>query len=141
MTRGSTFVDTNILLYAFDAAAGVKSDIATARLSALCNEQSGVLRLQVLNEFFANAMRKLPGSSIGWAREVVREYGVWLGLAPEFDTTSRAIELVESVRLSFWDALIAAAAIENGATTLLSEDLNHQQVIAGVRIENPFLAG
>lgn len=140
MIRGRTFVDTNILLYAFDSAAGTKSEIATARLSALWNEENGVLSLQVLNEFFANAVRKLPGSSVGWARAVVREYSVWLGLAPDFGTTLRAIELAESARLAFWDALIVAAAIENGATTLLTEDLKHGQDIAGVRIENPFLA-
>lgn len=140
MSRGRTFVDTNILLYAFDTAAGFKSEIATARLSALWNEESGVLSLQVLNEFFANAVRKLPRKNVGWARGIVREYSVWLGLAPDFGMTLRAIELAESTRLAFWDALIVAAAIENGATTLLTEDLNHGQVIAGVRIENPFLA-
>ncbi|MGB0129113.1 MAG: PIN domain-containing protein [Rhodocyclaceae bacterium] len=140
MTTGRTFVDTNILFYAFDAAAGLKSEIAAARLKALWNDGSGVLSLQVLHEFFANAVRKLPGKGSGWARDIVREYSTWLGSAADFGTTLRAMELVENRRLAFWDALIVAAAIDNGATTLLSEGLTHGQLIAGVRIENPFLA-
>jgi predicted nucleic acid-binding protein len=52
----------------------------------------------------------------------------------------RASEIQERNRLSFWDALIVAAASNAGAVTLYTEDLNHGQVMEGIRIENPFLA-
>jgi len=42
--------------------------------------------------------------------------------------------------MSFWDAMIVAAARQGGAAILLNEDLNHDQVIAGVRVQNPFLS-
>lgn len=49
-----------------------------------------------------------------------------------------AIELTESVQLSYWDGLILAAARSAGCHRLLTEDLNHGQILGGVRIENPF---
>lgn len=138
MTVATIFVDTNVLLYAFDKSAGRKCAVADARLRSLWAENSGVLSLQVLNEFFFNAVRKLSDRGIPWARDIVREYSAWLGKPATIDTSLRAMELMESARLSFWDALVVASAAENGATVLLSEDMQHGQIIAGVRIENPF---
>lgn len=58
---------------------------------------------------------------------------------PDTEAILRASEIQERNRISFWDAMIVATALQGGATILLSEDLNHSQVIEGIRVENPFL--
>ena len=50
-----------------------------------------------------------------------------------------AVELAQASQLAYWDALIVRAASVAGCARLFTEDLNHGQVIDGVRIENPFL--
>lgn len=136
---GKTFVDTNILLYAHDRGAGEKGEIAAARLRDLWETEQGVLSVQVLQEFFVNVTRKIAVPlPVPVAREMLRIYRPWVRRESTADTVLRATELMELAQLSFWDALIVAAAEEAGAQTLLSEDLNGGQVIAGVRVVNPF---
>ena len=135
-----TFVDTNVLLYAHDADAGAKRRQASEALRTLWREGSGCLSTQVLQEFFVNATKKIktpiPAAS---AREILRSYATWTHTATTAETVLRATEIGEAYRLSFWDSLILAAAEQDGASVLLSEDLNNGQIIAGVRIVNPFL--
>jgi predicted nucleic acid-binding protein len=136
---GKTFVDTNILIYAHDRDAGRKGEIAAARIRELWDTEQGVLSVQILQEFFVNATRKIANPlPLPTAREVLRVYRPWVRREATADTVLRATELMELAQLSFWDALIVAAAEEAGAKTLLSEDLNDGQVIAGVKILNPF---
>ncbi|MDD5330289.1 MAG: PIN domain-containing protein [Sulfuricella sp.] len=136
---GKTFVDTNILLYAHDRDAGEKSEIATARIRELWEQERGVVSVQVLQEFFVNATRKIATPiSLPAAREIIRAYRVWVRRENTANTVLRATELMELAQLSFWDALIVAAAEEAGANSLLSEDLNDGQVIAGIKVVNPF---
>ena len=133
-----TFVDTNVLIYAHDADAGTKRDIARAVLRDLWGRRSGVLSTQVLHEFYVNVTKKiatpLPKPS---ARAVVDSYTAWC-----IDTTpaeiSAAFRIEDQAGIGFWDALIVAAARKAGAARILSEDFNAGQIIAGVRIENPF---
>ena len=133
-----TFVDTNVLIYAHDADAGAKHEIAKAVVHELWNRRDGVISMQVLQEFYVNVTRKiatpLPKAS---ARTVVESYTVWC-----IDTTpaeiSVAFRIEDEAGIGFWDALIVAAARKAGAARILSEDLNPGQIIAGVRIENPF---
>ena len=73
------------------------------------------------------------------AREVVRNYTPWVESPITPATVVRASEIGEIWRISFWDGMILAAAEQDHATRLLSEDLTHCQVIAGVNIVNPFL--
>ncbi len=135
---GKTFVDTNVLIYAHDVDAGAKHETARVVLRSLWEERAGVLSAQVLHEFYVNVTRKiakpLPKRS---ARAVVESYAVWC-----IDTTaaeiSAAFLIEDEARISFWDALIIAAACKAGATRILSEDLNAGQIIPGLRIENPF---
>src|SRR3989441_1796759 len=136
--NGRTFVDTNILIYAHDVDSKSKHVIAKNILRELWSERTGVLSLQVLQEFYVNVTRKirapLPKDS---ARLVVSSYSIWC-----METTpaelSVAFRIEDESRIGFWDALIVAAAAKSGATRLLSEDLNPGQKIAGLRIENPF---
>ena len=139
MNAERVFVDTNILYYAFDRFGGAKRERARERLDGLWEEDRGALSLQVLQEFFQNCVRKLAEpNALALAREALTLYRPWLREATTLDTVLRASQLMELAQLSFWDALIVASAAEAGAAILLTENLSHGQVIAGVRIENPF---
>jgi predicted nucleic acid-binding protein len=133
-----TFVDTNVLIYAHDADAGTKHQTAKAVLRDLWSRRVGLLSTQVLQEFYVNVTRKIATPlPKPLARTVVDSYTVWC-----IDTTpnevSAAFRIEDEAGIGFWDALIIAAARKAGATRILSEDLNPGQMIAGVRIENPF---
>ena len=139
---GVAFVDTNILIYAHDLEAGVKRERAVAKLRELWNSGSGRLSVQVLQEFYVNATQKLATPMArSTAREVVRTYGVWVRHATTGETVTRASEISDLARISFWDALIVASAEEVGADELLSEDLNGGQVIVGIKVVNPLNGG
>jgi predicted nucleic acid-binding protein len=72
--------------------------------------------------------------------EVVRNYVPRVHAAITTATVVRASEIGETWNLSFWDGMIVAAAEQVSATELLTEDLHHGQIVAGVRIRNPFMA-
>ncbi len=133
-----TFVDTNVLIYAHDVDAPAKRQIANQLLDELWAERTGALSVQVLQEFYTNATRKiarpLPKAS---ARRVVEAYAIWaVDVTPA--EISSAFRIEDQARIGFWDALIVACALKSGAARILSEDLNAGQRIAGIRIENPF---
>jgi len=133
-----TFVDTNVLIYAHDVDAPAKRQIANRLLDELWAERTGALSVQVLQEFYTNATRKiarpLPKAS---ARRVVDAYAIWaVDVTPA--EISSAFRIEDQARVGFWDALIVACALKSGAARILSEDLNAGQHIAGIRIENPF---
>ncbi len=135
-----TFVDANVLIYAHDVDSKSKHATAKNILRELWTERTGVLSMQVLQEFYVNVTRKirspLPRDS---ARLVVTSYSIWcMEITPA--ELSLAFRIEDESRIGFWDALIVAAAVKSGATRLLSEDLNPGQKIAGLRIENPFAA-
>jgi predicted nucleic acid-binding protein len=133
-----TFVDTNILIYAHDVDAKEKHAVAKDALYELWANRTGVLSMQVLQEFYVNVTRKLSRPLMKKdARAVVDRYALWC-----IDTTPAEIAIAfrieDEARIGFWDALICAAALKTGAEQILSEDLNEGQKIAGVRIVNPF---
>jgi predicted nucleic acid-binding protein len=135
------FVDTNILIYAHDLDAGVKRERAMAKLRELWDSGTGRLSVQVLQEFYVNVTQKLTTPvARSTAREVIKTYGIWVHHATTVETVTRATELAELARISFWDALIVASAEEVDAEELLSEDLNDGQAIAGIKIVNPLIA-
>lgn len=134
-----TFVDTNILIYAHDVDAGEKHPIAKKILVELWEKREGVLSVQVLHEFYVNVTRKISKPlAKQLARAVVRTYEAWC-----VETTTADIEVAfrieDEARISYWDALICAAALKAGAERVLSEDLNAGQKISGVLVANPFV--
>jgi predicted nucleic acid-binding protein len=134
-----TFVDSNILIYAHDFDTGPKQQRAAERMTELWDARAGRLSTQVLQEFYVNVTQKIKVPiSRSAAREVVRSYTPWVESWITPATVVRASEIGEIWHLSFWDGMILAAAEQVQAAQLLSEDLNHDQVIAGVRIVNPF---
>jgi predicted nucleic acid-binding protein len=133
-----TFVDTNILVYAHDIDAQRKRELARSALRTLWTDGTGVISPQVLQEFYVTVTRKIAKPlSKKTARAVIGTYSVWC-----VDVTTAEIEaafrIEDAAKIGFWDALVVAAAVNAGATKLLSEDLNAGQTIAGVFIENPF---
>ena len=140
-TTGPVFVDSNVLVYAHDLDAGAKRSAAAALLERLWDAQSGVLSVQVLQEFYVNVTRKIAQPvALAQAREVLRLYRSWIRHETGADTVLRACEIAELSQISFWDGLIVASAEEAECVELASEDLAHGQTIADVRIVNPFLA-
>jgi predicted nucleic acid-binding protein len=133
-----TFIDTNVLIYAHDVDADTKHETANRILRELWAERTGVLSMQVLQEFYVNVTRKIAHPiSKESARLVVSSYTIWcIDTSPAEISTAFRIE--DESRVGFWDALIVASALKRGANRILSEDLNAGQRIAGIRIENPF---
>lgn len=135
------FVDTNVLLYAYDAAEVDKQPVARATLDRLWADRAGTLSTQVLQEFYNAATRKLsPPLRRAEAREIIDLYTAWPVILLDPALILAATRLEEEHQLSFWDALVIEAARLAGAERLLTEDLEHGQVVEGIRIENPFLA-
>ena len=136
------FVDTNVLLYSEDAADAVKQARATAWLRELWLRRMGRISNQVLNEFYVNATRKLqPPMPQGDARAEVRRYQRWQPWVLDHATVETAWSVQSRFQLSYWDALVVASAQAQGCRYLLSEDMQHMQVMDQVQVINPFLSG
>jgi len=133
-----TFIDTNILLYAHDADSGEKRRIADRVLRELWSAGTGVLSMQVLQEFYVNVTRKirspLPREQAG---SIVNDYAEWATETTPAEIAA-AFRIEDEARISFWDAMIVSCALKCGAARILSEDLNAGQRIAGILVENPF---
>ncbi|MGA7218266.1 MAG: PIN domain-containing protein [Candidatus Sulfotelmatobacter sp.] len=133
-----TFVDTNVLIYAHDVDAKAQHHAAKSILRELWNERTGVLSMQVLQEFYVNVTRKiatpLPKDA---ARLVVNSYSIWCTETTPTEIAA-AFRIEDESGIGFWDALIIASAVKSGTVRILSEDLNSRQIIAGIRVENPF---
>lgn len=133
------FVDTNILMYAHDAAAGDKHARAKALVEDLWQNRSGVVSTQVLQELAVNLRRKARRPLDARAtRDVVSDYLAWQVVVNGGDSILEALELEARYQISFWDALVIQAAQTAGADVLYSEDLSDGQRYGSVKVENPF---
>lgn len=136
----STFVDTNVLVYAHDASDAARQPIAARLVDDLWRARGGVLSTQVLTEFYAVVTRKFdPPMPRREARALVDAYAAWPVVQVDPPLIVAASALEEQHSLSFWDALIIESARRSGAGRLISEDLQHGRRIAGLVITNPFL--
>lgn len=141
MSASLEFVDTNILLYSIDHANADKQVAAQSLLDRLWHTRSGCLSMQVLQEFYVNATRKLSvplGHDL--AKQMVEDYSRWHVHSPTTQVLLASIELQLAHRITFWDALILGSANYLGADILWSEDLNHGQNFGPVEVRNPFLS-
>ena len=131
------FFDTNVLVYQDDTSSPAKQDRALGIFSEHFGNGTATLSLQVLQEYFNAATRKL---NLDPERAQRRVEIFALANMVRFEVTDviAAIELHRLVHISFWDALIIHAARVSGAAVLYSEDFQHGSVLAGVRIVNPF---
>lgn len=137
---GKAFVDSNVLIYAYDATAEKKHEKAKSLLSSLWGERSGVLSVQVLQEVFVNVTRKIPKPlPAPAARTIVEAYRYWVPAPTGAETVLHAIDIQVKLGFSLWDSLIVASALEADCERLYSEDMQDGQIIEGrLRIINPF---
>ena len=134
-----SFFDTNVLIYAVDEGEPEKLGIASALVEEHLVEGDGMISVQVLREFYWASLRLPRPLSYQQAQEMVGYFSAFRTLAEDAGMVLGAIRRSREYMLSFWDALIVEAALAGGADRLLTEDLQHGQVIEGLRIENPFL--
>lgn len=136
------FVDTNVLMYAHDSAAGEKHQRAKVLVEELWETRAGVVSTQVLQELAVNLRRKAKKPLDPKAtRDVVSDYLTWQVVVNGGDSILEALDLEAKYQISFWDALIVQAAHVSGAEVLYSEDLSDGQAYGAVRVINPFRAG
>lgn len=140
MSADRTFVDTNVIVYAYDTSAGLKRQKARKILVDLWKSGLGVVSTQVIQEFFVTVTRKLPKPmEPESAREVASDLLKWNHVTIEGPMILDAIDLHRNHGYSFWDSLVIIAARQGECEFLLSEDLTPGHSIAGVTIKNPFM--
>jgi len=132
-----SFFDTNILLYTDSADAPAKRKRALDLLGEHRLGRTGVVSLQVLQEYFVAATRKLR-VDVDVARRKVELFANFHLVVLDVEDVLAAIDLHRLHQVSFWDALIVRAAKQGGCSELYSEDLQLDRAIDGVRIVNPF---
>lgn len=139
MNGDKVFLDTNIIVYAYDKSAGEKHKVASDIIVALWNAGVGVISTQVLQEFFVIVTGKVPKPlKAHVAREIINDLLKWEVVVNDGVSILSAIDIQLEYKYSFRDSMIIDAAIKGGASILYSEDLSDGQVIKGITIKNPF---
>jgi predicted nucleic acid-binding protein len=132
------FLDTTILLYAYDLDAPTKRAVAREILEEAWLRPGGTaLSVQVLQEFHVNFVRS--GHPVAEATLIVGDFTSWIVIENSLALFQRGLWLQSRWQISLWDAMILAAAESSGAHELLTEDLNHGQDYGRVRAINPFV--
>lgn len=133
-----SFFDTNVIVYTDDKSAPDKQQRSLELLAEHRKSGTGVVSLQVLQEYFVAATKKL-NVKVEIARRKVELLAEFDVATPDIADILAAIDLHRLHGFSFWDGLILRTAQQTGCRILLSEDLRHNRVLDGVRIVNPFL--
>jgi predicted nucleic acid-binding protein len=133
------FLDSNILVYAYDVTAGSKHAQAQELVSRLWHDRNGCLSIQVLQELYVNLTGKVPKRiPVEDAVNIVTDFSKWRVHVPEPPDVLAAIARHQRNRISFWDAMIIQSATRLGCAVVWSEDLNSGQAFGETRVENPF---
>ncbi len=135
--NATRFLDTNVLLYAYDLDAPAKRTVALRFVEqAWTAPGKTAISVQVLQELHVNLEKRgLPRAA---ASQIIRDYAQWPVVDNTLDLLLAAVGEQVRWKISLWDALILAAARAAGAAELITEDLNHGQDYGGVRAINPF---
>ena len=131
------FVDSNLLLYYIDPGELAKRRRATEWLDALWAAGAGRLSWQVLHEFYWNAVKKMRLAPTA-AREIVEDLSHWRPVDTSLGLVQQAWQWTDAAQLTYWDALILAAAMRSGARYLLSEDFHVGRRYEDLEVLNPF---
>lgn len=134
------FVDTNVFLYSYDRFDPIKQQAARDWTEALWRSGLGRTSFQVLQEFYANVATKWPQQRED-AKAAIRDLLSWRPAATNGAILEYGWKLQSRYSLSFWDALIVAAANSLGCQYLLTEDLNAGQSLDNVIVISPFETG
>ena len=130
------FLDTNILFYSLDQTNPEKRHRCRELIKGLTAENLGVISTQVLQEFYVASTSKLGADPL-IIKDILRSLERFETVIITPVLIKEAIDCSITNRLSFWDALIVVAAESAKCKLLWTEDLNHGQIIRGVRVENP----
>jgi predicted nucleic acid-binding protein len=133
------FFDTNVLVYAFDEGEPEKRAVALALIEEHLVDGDGVISVQVLREFYSAVRREPQPLSNEVAATATRRLAGFSPLSEDIGMVLKAVRRAQEMSISLWDALIVEAALKAGADRLFTEDLQHGQIIEGMRVENPFL--
>src|ERR1700686_349393 len=135
------FLDTNIIVYAFDPSSPEKSKIARRLITDGAADKQAIISYQVVHEFINVALR-------GFRLAIVKsdlESFVLTALFPMMAISSSPALTIDALRLhnenqlAWYDSLIIAAALQGGGKVLYSEDLQHGRRFGDLVIQNPFL--
>lgn len=133
------FFDTNILIYASDHREPEKQSQARRLLKSAIENDTGVVSAQVLSEFFTVVTRRIRQPlSIEEAEHVIEQLAILPVVAVDVALVRQAIGICRRYQISYWDALIVAAAEKAGCTRIISEDLNPGQSYHGIAVIDPF---
>lgn len=141
--RDRQFIDTNVLVYAYDRTAGIRRQKASTLLRHLWETRQGCLSIQVMQEFYATVTQKVdrPLSNME-ATNILRALSTWRVHVPTVDDVLAAISLKERFQISFWDAMIVWSATQLACPVLWTEDLNDGQRYgpesSQTQVQNPF---
>jgi predicted nucleic acid-binding protein len=140
MTGGKAFFDTNVLLYMYSTADSAKQVRAKELFRSYAPDGRLLLSTQVVQEFYVAGLRKLglPRRALHEAVAAMLEFPHIVIVGPAHILSAMSIE--ERYQISFWDALIVAAAESCGSQVVFTEDLNHGQQYGTVTARNPFRA-
>jgi predicted nucleic acid-binding protein len=131
------FVDTNVFIYAIDQGNLKKQQQAQLWRAELWKSRRGRISFQVLQEFYVKVVQKWPAARES-ARAEVRDLLAWHPVTIDEGVVERGWKIQDRYQLSFWDAMIVAAARSASCQYLLTEDLQAEQDLDGVRVLNPF---
>jgi len=135
------FLDTNILVYAFDPKAKSKREYAQLRITRAVATGDAVISFQVVQEFLSLALRKFPRpmtqpEAQAYLSQVLMPL---CEVFPGASLYSSALSIADETGWTFYDSLIVSAALAAGCGVLLTEDLQHGRTVRGLEIRNPFL--
>lgn len=131
------FLDTNVLLYTLDENDKERQASARKIVRRVTEQDSPVISTQILQEFYVASTSKLGVEAL-LAKNIVHSFENMEVVQIDPHLIGEAIDVSILNQISFWDALVVAAAESAKCDTLFSEDLSSGQIIRGVRIENPF---
>ena len=134
---GKLFLDTNVFVYALDGADKRKQARCRDIMAATAREHRGVVSTQVLQELYVVATKKL-GMDPRDAKEIVVSLENFETVVVTPPLIAEAIDCSVLARISFWDALIVAAAESASCAAIVTEDLADGQLVRGLRITSPF---
>lgn len=139
MSGDKVFLDTNIIVYAYDKSSGEKHRVAVDIMIELWKSGYGVISTQVLQEFFVIVTGKIPKPlKSNAAKEIINDLLKWEVVINDGESILSAIDIHLKYKYSFWDSMIIDAALKGGAEVLYSEDLMDGQTVNSVTIKNPF---
>lgn len=132
------FIDTNIFVYTLDNQDGEKKEKARTILKRIVEQHQPVISTQVIKEFYVVAVNKLQADR-HIVKNIIHNFRNIETVTNDLELIEQAIDISLVSQVSFWDALIIAAAEKSNCEFVFSEDLNPGQSYRGVRVLNPFV--